>query len=71
MNEREIRLVEFDYIRVLRMISFCKYILSKSKGGHNPDNRTDLIGVNPYRDGVSDSLYQQNTAYFHSFLPRW
>jgi hypothetical protein len=57
MDDHEIRLVEFDYIRVLRMISFCEYIYSKSKGEQNPDDRTDVVKVKPYIDGISDSLY--------------
>jgi hypothetical protein len=57
MDDHKIRLVEFDYIRVLRMISFCEYIYSKSKGEQNPDNRTDVVKVKPYIDGISDSLY--------------
>lgn len=58
MDDHEVRLVEFDYIRVLRMISFCEYIYSKSKGVQNPDNRTDVVKVKPYLDGISDSLYE-------------
>jgi hypothetical protein len=57
MDDHQIRLVEFDYIRVLRMISFCEYIYSKSKGEQNPDDRTDVVKVKPYIDGISDSLY--------------
>ena len=58
LDEQAIRLVEFDYIRVLRMISFCEYIYSKSKGPQNPDNRTDVVEIKPYIDGISDSLYE-------------
>lgn len=58
LDSQTIRLVEFDYIRVLRMISFCEYIYSKSKGDQNPDDRTDVVTIKPYIDGISDSLYQ-------------
>ena len=66
-DDNGIRLVEFDYIRVLRMISFCEYIFSKSKGPQNPDKRTDEVVVKPYRDGVSDSLYEVDLSDITAF----
>jgi hypothetical protein len=57
MDLRGIRLIEFDYIRVLRMISFCEYIFSKSKGKTSTKDPSMLIEVKIYDKNLSDSLY--------------
>jgi hypothetical protein len=57
MDANGIRLIEFDYIRVLRMISFCEYIFSKSKGKTGTRESSMLIEVKTYTKDMSDSLY--------------
>lgn len=58
MDMKGIRLIEFDYIRVLRMISFCEYILSKSKDKTSTRDPSMLIQVKTYTKDLSDSLYE-------------
>ncbi len=60
MDENDIRLVEFDYIRLLRMTSFCEYILSKSEGKTSDGNKENVIAVRSSKGNVSKSLYDLN-----------
>jgi hypothetical protein len=50
----EVRLEERDFMKILRMLSFCDYIKSKSI----PKKSRDNIIVKPYEKGLSDNVYE-------------
>lgn len=46
LDQNKMKLIEFDYIRVLRMISFCEYLNSKSVSKER-SGMTNLISIKP------------------------
>lgn len=67
MDLKSIRLIEFDYIRVLRMISFCEYMFSKSKGKTSAIDSALLIKVKPMMEGISESVYDLDLTHITGF----
>jgi hypothetical protein len=54
MVENNFKLSEIDYVRYLRMRSFCDYIYSKGDDSKPDDN----IEVKPYAEGLSKNIYK-------------
>lgn len=55
MDKQDIRLYEFDFIRILRMISFGYYICSRSKSQNEDQKTKDYIEVKPLKKEVDVS----------------
>jgi hypothetical protein len=59
LDEHRIRLAEHDYIRLLRMVSFCQYIKTKSEGEAEAADENALIKLESANGAIDQkSLYQ-------------